>query len=433
MFRRERLIGDLESERSSTMKKKVWILNHHANSMFFDEGGRHYSFAKYLKKAGYEPSIFCSNAEHGTGKLYFDKLRTARVHMAKKIGVPFVFIKGRGYKSNGLDRVLCMFDYYFNVRKYARIYAEKKGKPDVIIASSVHPLACVAGIWLARNMKVPCIVEIRDLWPESIVAYHVASSKDVLIKALYRLEKWIYAKADAIIFTVGGGKDYIKEKKWDTVQGGKVNLNKVYYINNGVDLESFDANKKECQLHDEDLDDERIVKVVYTGSIRHANNVGALLDIAKNVDSSIKFLIWGDGDEACNLKERVRKENIKNVVFKERVEKKYIPYIVTKADVNVMDMQETNGLFRFGISPNKLFDYLAAKRPVVMYQLDKYNPALEYGVGFVADKFSEIAHYLNGFTKPQKEERDELRYEKARQAFSYENLTRKLIKIIEGV
>lgn len=401
--------------------------------MYFDEGGRHYSFAKYLKRAGYEPTIFCSNAEHGTGKKYFGDVGIAQEHTAEKVGVPFVFIKGRGYTDNGLKRILCMFDYYANVKKYARSYAKKNGRPDIIIASSVHPLACVAGIKLARKFKVPCIAEIRDLWPESIVAYNIASSENVFIKALYRLEHWIYKNADAVIYTVGGGKDYIREKKWDIGSGEKINLDKIYYINNGVDLESFDFNKREYQIFDEDLENEEIIKAVYVGSIRQANNVGALLDIAKKVRPTVRFLLWGDGDESEHLKERVQKEHINNVIFKGKVDKKYIPYIVTKADINMMDMQKTNEIFRFGISPNKLFDYLAAKRPFIMYQLDNYNPAKEYDVGLVANDFSEIINYLNEFRNLKREPEEELKYEAARQAFSYEKLTKGLMKIIENI
>lgn len=415
------------------MKKKIWILNHHANNMYFDEGGRHYSFAKYLKRAGYEPTIFCSNAVHGAGKKYFDNVDVAREHVAEKIGVPFVFIKGRGYTNNGIKRVACMFDYYINIKKYAKKYARDNGKPDIIIASSAHPLTCVAGIKLARKMKIPCIVEIRDLWPESIVAYNIASRQNIFVKALYQLERWIYTKADAIIFTMGGGKDYIKEKRWDIKSGGRVDLNKVFHINNGVDLEDFDKNKAEYQISDADLENDKIIKAVYAGSIRYANNVGVLLDIAKKVNSSIKFLIWGDGNELDDLKQRVLKEHIKNVIFKGKVDKKNIPYIVSKADVNVMDMQEKNDIFRFGISPNKLFDYFAAKKPVIMYQLDKYNPAIEYGIGLVADSFSEIVDYLNNFVNSKKDKTSDAEYEKARQAFSYEMLTKKLIKIIENV
>lgn len=401
--------------------------------MYFDMGGRHYSFAKYLKRAGYEPTIFCSNAEHGSGEKYFDDVDIAQEHMAEKIGVPFVFIKGRGYTDNGIKRVLCMFDYYMNVKKYAERYAEINGKPDIIIGSSVHPLACVAGIKLAQKFKVPCIAEIRDLWPESIVTYNVAASENLLIKGLYRLEKWIYTKADVIIFTMGGGRDYIREKKWDTANGGNIDLNKTYYINNGVDLESFDSNKREYQISDEDLENDDITKVVYVGSIRHANNVGALLDIAKEVGSSLRFLIWGGGDEAAHLKGRVQREHIKNVVFKGKVEKKYIPYIVSKADVNMMDLPEINEIFRFGISPNKLFDYFAAKKPFVMYHPQDYNPAVEYDVGIVTDDYSKIINYLKNFNNLKKEREDDLKYERARQAFSYERLTNELIKIIENV
>ena len=54
------------------MKKNVWIMNHYAGSMFFDKGGRHYNFAKYLRRSGYEPVIFCANSMHGKQKLFFD-------------------------------------------------------------------------------------------------------------------------------------------------------------------------------------------------------------------------------------------------------------------------------------------------------------------------------------------------------------------------
>ena len=69
--------------------KKIWIINHYANTTYFDEGGRHYSFAKYLKQHDYEPVIFCSNAEHGTGNLYFENLKLWEEHVETKINVPY--------------------------------------------------------------------------------------------------------------------------------------------------------------------------------------------------------------------------------------------------------------------------------------------------------------------------------------------------------
>ena len=76
------------------------------------------------------------------------------------------------------------------------------------------------------------------------------------------------------------------------------------------------------------------------------------------------FLIWGDGDEREVLEQRVVDEHINNVVFKGRVEKKYIPYITSQADLNIAHNTPTE-LFRFGISFNKIFDYMAAGKPTL--------------------------------------------------------------------
>ena len=115
-------------------------------------------------------------------------------------------------------------------------------------------------------------------------------------------------------------------------------------------------------------------------------------------DSRIKFLIWGDGDEKEELDERIKSEHITNVAFKGRVDKKYIPFITSHADVNLMNGLE-NPIFRFGISPNKLFDYFAAGKPILCNFSSKYNPVitekagLEYDPnkpGDFAEKLSEI-------------------------------------------
>ena len=100
-----------------------------------------------------------------------------------------------------------------------------------------------------------------------------------LIKLLYRGEKWIYKKADALVFTMEGAYDYIVKQGWEK----EIPRSKVHYINNGVDLEQFDYNKEHFRVEDPDLNDPNIFKVVYTGSIRRVNNLGLLLDAAKCV------------------------------------------------------------------------------------------------------------------------------------------------------
>lgn len=420
------------------MKQKVWILNHYASVTYSDNGGRHYNFAKYLKRFGHDPVIFCCNAKHNSNAgVYFDDNSLWHEHIAEGIDVPFVFVRGRAYVGNGKQRVLNMVDFYRNVKKTAKEYAKEHGKPDVILASSVHPLTLVAGIQLAKYFGVKCICEVRDLWPESIVAYSSRLKKsNPIIKLLYAGEKWIYKKADALVFTMEGGRDYIIEKGWDTAHGGPVDLNKVHHINNGVDLEVFDYNKEHYQIDDPDLEDPNTFKVVYTGSVRRVNNLGLLLDAAKQVaDPKIKFLIWGDGDERAVLEKRKKEESITNVVFKGRVDKKYVPYIVSHADLNFIHGVNSS-LMRFGISPNKLFDYFAAGKPVLMDFKANYNPALDYSAGVSCD-ISEptvLAEAFERFAQMQPEQYEQFcrNARKAAAAYDFSSLTSKLIRVIEG-
>lgn len=419
------------------MKKNVWIMNHYAGGMSFDRGGRHYNLAKYLRRNGYAPVVFCANSKHGPPERFYNTDALWHEHMAEEIGVPFVFVKARTYTGNGKQRVLNMLDFYRNVRKAAKEYAAKNGRPDVIYASSVHPLTLVAGIQLAKRFGVKCVCEVRDLWPAGIVSAYPGrfNNDSLLMKLLYRGERWIYKKADALIFTMEGGGEYIAQQGWDTAHGGPVDLAKVHHINNGVDLEVFDYNRDHFPVSDPDLSDPEVFKAVYTGSIRHVNNLGLLVDAAKEIkDPRVKLLIWGSGDELEALQKRVADEKLSNVVFKGRVEKQYVPSIVSQADLNVVHW-EMFELLRFGVSYNKLFEYLAAGRPVFSTVRPGYSILDKYGCGMDTEGFepADFARGVETFAAMPAAERRRMG-ENARQAagdYDFRVLTKKLIEIME--
>jgi glycosyltransferase involved in cell wall biosynthesis len=416
------------------MKTNVWIMNHYASGMFFDKGGRHYNFAKHLKQSGYKPVLFCANSKHNATGCFFETDALWHEHLAEGIEAPFVFVKARPYSGNGKQRVLNMIDFYFNVKKAAKECAKRYGAPDIIYASSVHPLTLVAGIQLAKKFGVKCICEVRDFWPESIVEYSRRLKKNnPLIKLLYLGEKWIYKKADTLILTGDGGYDYILEQGWENV----IPRDKVHYINNGVDLDLFHYNRDHFQIKDEDLENSDYFKVIYAGSIRRVNNLGLLLDVAKEIKPPhIKFLIWGNGDELDFLRTRVTDEKIENVVFKGRVEKKYIPYIVSQANLNLAH-NEPSPLFRFGISFNKLFDYLAAEKPVLSDFPCKYNPAVQLGAGTDVTNPApqNIAREIERYAELDAEEYAIYQKNAATAAKEYDfaNLTQKLVNAIESI
>ena len=345
------------------MKKNVWIINHYAGGMLFKNGGRHYWFSKYLKKDGYEPVVFCCNAKHGKEEFFIETDRLWVEKKAENIDVPFVFVKSTTYSNNGKARIMNMIRFYSNVRKAMKEYAKIHGKPDVILASSVHPLSLVAGIKLAKYFGIKCICEVRDLWPLSLVAFDIIDEKSALCKLLYQGEKWIYTHADQLVFTFKNGAQYIKDRGWDK----SIDLKKVHYINNGIDLDGYDNKRSDYAFHDKDLESEK-VKIIYTGSMGPPNQINLIIDAAKKLQDSsvgnVMFILFGDGISRNAEEQRCISSGIDNVIFKGTVEKEKIPYILSKSDATVL-IEKNTPLNRYGISENKVFDYLAAGKPIL--------------------------------------------------------------------
>ena len=419
-----------------TDTKTIWMLNHYAGNMLASQGGRHYFFAKHLVRAGFRPVIFCSNLVKGSERcVNTEKLWEER--RAEEIDTPFVFVRVRRYAGNGKARILNMFDFFFNVQKAAKQYAKLHGPPDVILASSVHPLTMVAGIRLAKHFGVKCICEVRDLWPEAIVTYSSKIKRDSLpAKIMYAGEKWIYKKAAAVIFTQEGGPAYVREQGWDIEHGGSIDSTKLFHINNGVDLEIFDRNLRDFPYSDPDLSNPDIFKVIYAGSIRRINNLGIILDAAKLVtDPAIKFIIFGNGDELASLQNRIAADGVSNVVFKGHVPKQSIPSIVSQADLNLVHW-EMSPLLRVGESYNKAFEYFAAGKPVFYTVRPGYSIVEKYRCGRITSGFSPqaIADGIQAMARLSPEEKAEMGSNARKAASNYDFAihTRKLIEIIES-
>ena len=405
----------------------IWLINHYAVPPQYYPLARQTYFAKHLMAMGNTVTIFAASTVHNSNQnLITDgsKWREDTVD-----GVHYVYIKCKDYYGNGLKRVYNICEFAWKLPGVCKRFP----RPDAIIATSMPPTSCAVGIHLARKYKCKGIAEIADLWPESIVAYGIAGPKNPAVVALRKLEKWIYKKADAIVFTMEGAYDYIEEQGWEK----EVPRSKVYYINNGVDLEQFSYNREHYQIEDEDLKNPDVFKVIYTGSIRQVNNLGLLLDAAKQIeDSCVKFLIWGDGNEREMLEHRVVEEGIHNVAFKGKVQKKYIPYIVSQADINLIHGgNRGEDLFRFGISPNTMFDCFAAGRPIVMDVSAKYNPVEQFQAGICLKCAADLPEAILRIRQMQKSEYHAMcdNIQKAAEQFDFQTLTRKLLEVIDEV
>lgn len=362
--------------------KSVWIF--HPYATLPDSGGllRPNSFSAALMESGYRPTIFASSYQHFSGGNMIEDGARCRVLIDN--GLPFVFVRNSSDAAGRLSRLRNILEYCIRLPACARRYAAENGRPGTILASSPHLFACVAGIRIAKRYGCQCIVEIRDLWPLSIVSYGLLSAKNPAIKLLFLLERWVYRRADAIVFTMEGGRDYLIARGLDKAQGGPVDLGKVHHINNGIELARFDENRRLYRLADADLDDPDSFKAVYAGSVRLVNHLDSLLDAAAVLHAEgnrhIRILIYGEGTEKARLMERARREGLDNVVFKGPVQKKYIPYILSKCDLNLMHGRPTE-LFAYGASLNKSFDYLASGKPTLANFDFRYNYITQNGGG----------------------------------------------------
>ncbi len=364
----------------------VWIVNHYAIPPSMGGLVRHYYFSKYLQKKGHSVKIFTSSKIHNTDINMIKDKSLYREEMED--GVEYTFVRSKDYKGNGMDRIINMVDFPFKLLRTLRNFYKKK-KPDVIYASSPDLLVAFVSVVFGKWKKIPVVVEVRDLWPESVVAYNRMSAKNPIIHFLYHMEKWIYICANQIVFTMEGGKQYICDKGWDK----KVSLDKIAHINNGVDIEEFEHNKKRYILTDDLLEDDAF-KVVYVGSVRYANhlidivNVGKILK--KNKNHKIRILIYGDGTEKDYL-ENICRENDLDVFFRGAIEKKYIPYILTKADLNLINVRSAT-INKYGCSWNKLFEYMASEKPILCNLPVQYDLIRKYDLG-IAKKFNSAEEY----------------------------------------
>lgn len=409
------------------MIKNVWIFNHYAEPPQYETRVRNNKMAKYLMRAGYDVTIFGASTIHNTN---INLITDGSPYIRREYdGLKFVHIKAPDYTGNGISRKLNLLLFPFHLWQVTRKLGEK---PDVIV-NDLDVMAMSFPFWIARHFRVPIITEVRDLWPESLIEYGYLKRNSLLARFLYQVEKRMYLRSDSIVFTMEGAYDYIVEQGWEK----DIPRSKVHYINNGVDLELFDYDKEHFRVEDPELDDPEVFKVIYTGSIRRVNNLGLLLDAAKCVkDPRVKFLIWGDGDEREALEQRVCDEGLTNVVFKGKVEKKYIPSIVSRANLNFAH-NAPSPLFRFGISFNKLFDYLAAGKPVLCDFPCPYNPAVTYGAGIEVSgtQPQQIAKAIDALVTSAEQEWQSYctNARRAAEDYDFKLLTDKLIAVIESI
>ena len=406
----------------------IWYFHHYGTPYELPGLHRPFEFGSCFAEKGNNVAVFTSSYLHYSGDYI---IKGKEKYLLKNYdNVDAVFVKTCGYTSK-INRVLNMLQFASRLSGAAKWYEKQHGKPDIIVASSPHPLTMLAGIKVAKRYNIPCVCEVRDFWPEVFFTGGVLKENGLIGKILLRGERYIYEKADALVFLKEGDHTYLSEHKWDTGNGGKIPMSKCAYINNGVDIKLFDKRKEEFVYDDVPKDG---FNVVYCGTIRPVNNIGMLLDVAKLVPDA-NFLIYGTGNCVDELKKRLVDENITNVEFKGYVENKYVPSILSKASVNILNYSGSTYNWSRGNSSNKLFEYLASAKPVVSTVKMGYCVIEKNKCGYSVDECTaeNVAQDIKRIKDLPKEEYEQMciNARNGAKEFDIPNLASKYLSVLE--
>ncbi|WP_018156639.1 glycosyltransferase family 4 protein [Demetria terragena] len=324
----------------------VWLVNQYAIRPGDAGIARHNMLAERLAQGGIAVSILAG------GRHYARQTSNMLGRAGSEIleGVEYRWLPVRNYQGNGFERVLSMLAFGATV---ARVSVQGP-KPDVIIGSSPHLFGAFGAWLLARRVGSAFVLEVRDMWPGSLIHMTGMSPNHPVALGLGVIEKVLYRNADQIVGVLPGVGDRVEE----VVPGGR---DKVTWIPNGVELAEPSTSSQRTR-------GDRPFVFAYTGTHGVPNSLDTLIDAAEILRDrgrhDLEFHLYGDGVSKADLVERAQSKNLKNVIFHEFVAKSEVAGILEAADGLTLCWRDT-ALYEHGVSPNKIFDYFAAQRPVV--------------------------------------------------------------------
>lgn len=350
------------------MKRTIWFVSQYAGGPGVGMQYRQYQLSKELKRQGHEAIVISGSYSH----LYRNPPHVESNGDHQEIeGVDYVWVKNPYYeKSISLGRFWNMLVFAWNV---LRLDVRDLPKPDAIVVSSPSMLPIVAALRWRKRFGCKVFFEVRDIWPLTLQELGSLSSWHPLVVFMRYFECLAYRKSDLVISLLPNAREHY-------IAGGMYPA-KFRYLPNGVESDFSDsANPVNWPSAIGKTD----FVVGYGGSLGKANALRYLIDAARILKSEnhIHFLIVGKGDQLDTLRELA--VDLPNVHFMPPVEKQLFLAMIKKFSLCYIGL-EPESLFRFGVSPNKLFDYMIAKRPI-LYAIDSGNkPVAEAGCGWSVD------------------------------------------------
>ncbi len=352
----------------------ILLINHYAGSPKHGMEYRPYYLAREWIKLGHQVRIIASSHSHLRQKQPLTKTATTFETID---GIEYLWLKTRIYQGNGLGRILNMFSFL------KKLYTENKEiiknfNPDIIIASSPHPFIFRGAKYLAKISSAKLIYEIRDLWPLSIIEILGVSKYHPLIMLMQHEENYAYKHADIVASLLPKAFSYMSQHG--------LNSNNFIYTPNGIVTDEWDSRNNDVLLESHVGKINKFKKkfkflIGYAGGHGNANALSYLINAAKSIyNDSIGVILIGDGAQKKDLMIQVNQYKLDNVLFLDPVNKIMIPSFLEKMDALYIGW-EARALYKYGISANKLFEYMICEKPIIHSIKAGNDPVKESGCG----------------------------------------------------
>lgn len=346
---------------------RIWIINHYATPKHGSSGSRHASLAEILTQRGHDITIFAASVRHiGGAESGAIEIPRGRLFIDKDYAnVKWRFIRVPSYR-NSMQRFINMNAFGKNL---CRAFHDLP-RPDIIIGSTIHPYAVNAAIFLAAHHKVPFVYEIRDIWPDSLVDLNSLSRWNPVYWHLRYLERKAFNRATGVIVLFPGMYSYLERHRFP--------LNRACLLPNGIDACSYPPLAPAKGQYP--------FVISYFGSHGTANGLDTMIDAAlllkqRNHERDIMFRCVGEGTQKALLYERVRSLGLKNITFFPAVSKPKLIPLAEESDAFLFTLRRMPVLQRYGISPNKLYEYFMWERPVIFSCESQNDPVRDFNAG----------------------------------------------------
>ena len=359
----------------------ILLINHYAGSTRHGMEFRPFYLAREWVRAGHCVQIVAASFSH---------IRAIQPELNDFVldeqieGIDYRWYATPSYQGNGAGRVKNMLAFmralWRDGPRLARVF-----KPDVVIASSTYPMDIWPARRIAKLVNAKLVYEVHDLWPLSPMELGRMSKWHPFIMWVQMAEDYAYRHADKVVSILPKAKEYMCSRGMAP--------QKFVYVPNGVDEEEWAQSADLPQEVKESLDALRakgLPLVGYAGTHGLSNALDVLLDAASRLKGKAEVVMVGTGPDREALLARVASEGLTNVTMLPAIPKQSIPRFLDDVDIAYIGWHP-NPLYRFGISPNKLMDYMMAGKPVVHSVSAGNDPVTEAGCGITVPPGDVVA------------------------------------------